>query len=717
MTNVLSRRSFLRQSGWTAVGITIAADVSGCSLVPAFPSRNAPSEADAFTWLQLKPNGRFLFCSPRQEMGQGISSTLRLVVGQELGVPLSQIDVVGPDTSIIAPAKSTVGSESIKDFLAPTTQIARSMRALLYTRAAQQLGTTPSDLVLNGDRFKARDGAELSLAKLTGNAYLLLDPDEIAQIKSAKQEDRDLTHADGVPTANINDIVTGASLFAGDVQLPSMAYGAFVRAPQLGASLTTASFDTGQDEGVIATFFDGERAGLVAESPAALFDAIENVETSWELETPASQTAIDASLSLDEQVNQLEHSVIETDDQPQGPFDTDLQVAIPFAAHAAIEPRAAVARWNETGNNRLEIWTGTQDAFYVRDHVAKHFGLAAEDVTVYSQRIGGGFGGRTICTVELEAALLSQAAGRPVKVHWTRPDEFQEGFHRPPSLHHINARANDQGKLTDWSHGFKSGHVIFTSAAMPSWMQALTSVTSDPGTARGAKLPYLAERAEVAFSDIRMPVKTGPWRGLGAAPNNFAIETAIDQVASKKGLDPLDFRLSNLPAEHHRLSACITRVAETANWQGRAITTRTARGIACGIYKEMSYAAVIADVEIDPGSNSWRVLHLTCAHDCGRVINPDQVRAQIEGNLVWGIGMVKGEELMVSDGRLSADYLGDYQIPTIADTPDITIDLMEQDDTDPAGAGETAIVAAGAAIANAIASFTGRPISQLPIRL
>jgi isoquinoline 1-oxidoreductase subunit beta len=717
MTHSLSRRTFLARSGWTATGLTIAATVSGCSLVPALPSRNELAEADAFTWLQLKPDGGFLFCSPRQEIGQGISSTLKLVIARELGVELKQVEVIAPDTSIIAQAKSTVGSESIKDFLEPVTEISQIMSGTLRARAALHFSSKPEDVAFTGQEFVSGNGSRLSLSGLAAGTPILLDPSEAPTATKPMQPEATNHPPSSIPTDRIADIVTGAPLFAGDIKLLGLVHGAFIRAPQLGATLSKASFDAIPQDQILARYFDGERAGLVAPTQTTLVDALDLLEATWETKEPASQDAINTSLALVEPVSELEHIALETTSKPNEQADIDLSISIPFAAHAAIEPRAAVARWNENGGATLEIWTGTQDAFYVRSHIAKHFGLSEEEVVVYSQRVGGGFGGRTLCTVELEAALLAKEAGRPVKVQWSRPDEFQEGFHRPPSRHRIKARANEEGALTDWSHGFKSGHVIFTSAAMPSWMQAVTSFASDPGTARGAKMPYAANRAEVAFSDVRMPVKTGPWRGLGAAPNNFAIETAIDQLASNKGLDPLTFRLANLPPEHERLSTCLEKVAKNAEWQGRSATDRAARGIACGIYKGVTYVAVIADVDIDRETETFQVTRLTCTHDCGRVINPDQVRAQIEGNLIWGLGMVRSEELSLEQGRLSADYLGDYQIPTIADTPAISIELIEPENAAPVGAGEAAIVASGAAIANAVAAFTGQPITELPIRL
>jgi isoquinoline 1-oxidoreductase subunit beta len=326
-------------------------------------------------------------------------------------------------------------------------------------------------------------------------------------------------------------------------------------------------------------------------------------------------------------------------------------------------------------------------------------------VTVHGMRVGGAFGGKTICTVELEAALLARAAQRPVKVQWSRAQEFQQGFHRPPSSHRIRARLKN-GKLDEWWHAFASSHILFSSAVVPAWLQKLTDVIGDDGVARGAALPYRARLKRSEFDLVRLPVFTGPWRGLGAGPNGLAMECAIDECARVAGVDAVQFRLAHLDLiDQARLARALKGVADASKWVAPRVQNtdviRHGRGVACGSYKGASHAAVVADVAIDMRSGEVKVSKMWCAHDCGTVINPDQVRAQCEGNLVWGVGMVLTERLTTADSRVAAATFGDSPIPLFADVPSMEVLLIDEGHA-PGGAGETAIVASGAAVANAV---------------
>ncbi|MGL5003132.1 MAG: molybdopterin cofactor-binding domain-containing protein, partial [Casimicrobium sp.] len=320
------------------------------------------------------------------------------------------------------------------------------------------------------------------------------------------------------------------------------------------------------------------------------------------------------------------------------------------------------------------------------------------------------------CTVELEAAVLARATKLPIKVQWTRAQEFRFGFHRPPSSHRLRARIRDAG-LEDWSHRFASSHILFTNAVLPPWLQRLTDFIGDDGVARGSMLAYRALNKRIEFDLARLPVLTGPWRGLGAGPNVFAIESAIDECARSSGIDPVEFRLSN--SAEPRMMRVLQRVADAAGWKRKSTSSnqnvQRGRGVACGIYKAMSYAAVVADVTIDHSKKTIRVDKLWCAHDCGRVVNPDQVRAQCEGNLVWGLGMVLIEELRVEKSQVMAATFADSPIPRMSDVPSMEILLVDEGEA-PTGAGETAIVAAGAAIANAIRDATDYRATRLPLR-
>jgi isoquinoline 1-oxidoreductase beta subunit len=662
----LSRRRLFAHAARLAAGVTVFAAAPACAFnpLPALPTRGMPAVESRIAWLRLGPDGRVRLLLPRQEMGQGIAVALRQIVAEELDWELERVEAVLPDTAAIAPVKSTVGSDSLKDFAEPVARAAALLREHLAS------GGTAPEIVDRGQPVTLR-----SQARSAGARRHVGRPQ---------------------PTEQIAGIVTGAALYAGDIRLPDMMFGLVLPAD---AALTGDDGDMRR-----VTLSDGRR-GLLSAHPGPLHAAAARIDRD---ETPRPMLALD--IDAVERRGRLEHRVRNDSLGKESGWTLDRRYDIPFAAHAAIEPRAAVARWHTDGAVRLEVWTGTQDAFFVRETLARHFGLAAEAVLVHSCRIGGGFGARTIVRQELEAALLAQAAGRPVKVQWTRAEEFTSGFHRPASSHRIRARLSDDGRIADWWHGFCSGHVIFTSAAMPRWMQAVTGFVKDPGVARGALPPYSMARARIEFSDIRLPVDTGPWRGLGAGPNGYAIESAIDELAALAGQDPLRFRLANLDPQHGRLRACLERVADLAGWDG----PKAGRGLACGIYKESSYAAVIADVAVG-ADGAVRVTRLCCAHDCGPVINPDQVRAQIAGNLLWGLGMVLTERLPIEGGRVAAYTFADSPIPTMDAMPAIDIALIEPPDTTPSGAGETAMVAV-AAIGNAIAAATGQRVTALPYR-
>ena len=228
--------------------------------------------------------------------------------------------------------------------------------------------------------------------------------------------------------------------------------------------------------------------------------------------------------------------------------------------------------------------------------------------------------------------------------------------------------------------------------------------------------PTAAVTRRIEYDLMRLPVFAGPWRGLGAGPNCLVIESAIDECARKAGADPVAFRLAHI--DDQRLARVLRHVATTAGWRGkpkgRAGSIRRGRGVACGIYKAMSYAAVVADVEVER-DGAVKVARLWCAHDCGRVINPDQVRAQCEGNLVWGLGMVLSDRLPVGASAIGASSFGDAPIPTFGQVPPMSIGLIDKGEA-PSGAGETAIVAAAGAIANAVRQATGKRPARFPLR-
>ena len=685
----MQRRTFLT----AGAGLTVTF-LAGCAL-PVIPKRPAPTASDGLSWIRFS-GGRYALFVPRTEMGQNIATALKQIACDELGISLAQLQVNIPSTADIARVKATVGSDSIKDFALPLAQACATLRDAIS--AGMKAGSLT---MVERDPGTLR--AFANSARYVGKAALV---------------EQSLA------------IVTGLPLYAADVRRPGMMFGRVLRAP---ASTELPSRPASMNQaaaravpGFVALIKD-ERliqgaslgVGIVGRTPGALERIAGALNVQWKIEGAVDPGAMEAGLDVGrlQQAGKLRHQLkypaASSGDAGEKPWDIDLSIQIPLAAHGSIEPRAAVAEFDSSG--RLELWAGSQDLFYLRDVAASRLGLPLEQIVVHGHRVGGAFGGKTICTVELEAAILAQACGAPVKVQWSREQELQLGFHRPPSNHRIRARVSE-GRLTHWWHGFASSHILFTNAVVPAWLQRFTDFIGDDGVARGAMLPYRAHFRRSEFEVVRLPVLTGPWRGLGAGPNCLAIESAMDECARRAAMDPVRFRIVH--AEHPRLKRVLERAAGAAAWQAPRATARagvqTGRGVACGVYKAMSFAAVIADVEIDIASGQIRVTRMVCAHDCGRVINPDQVRAQCEGNLVWGIGMIRNDHLPVGQSGVTASTFADAPIPRISDVPPIDVVLVDEGDA-PTGAGETAIVAAAGAVANAIRDASGIRLTRLPV--
>ena len=685
----LTRRGLLQAAG---AGLTVSF-LAGCAL-PVIPKRPSPDATVALGWIRFV-EGRYVLFIPRVEMGQNILTALKQVACEELGIGWEQLDARLPDTTQIARVRATVGSDSIKDFALPLAQACATLRNALAAGVRQ-------------GELKAVERPVSELRSMSAKSGL-------QHIGRAVRIEQGLA------------IVRGQPLFAADVRRPGQVYGRVLRAA---ASPELLSRPTAMNQaaaravpGFIALVQDdlllhgaSLGVGIVARTPGAL-DRIEAaLAVQWRVEGRFTQSDIDGAVDIDRRLTasaKRAHQVHDDRLDITGPWDVNIRIDVPLAAHAPIEPRAAVAEFATDG--RLHVWVGTQDVFYQRDVISKRLGLDEDQVVVHGQRVGGGFGGKTICTVELEAAVLARATQAPVKVQWSRAQEFRLPFHRPPSSHRIRARLKS-GRIDQWWHSFASSHILFTNAVVPPWLQRITDFIGDDGVARGARLPYRAGVRRTEFDLARLPVFTGPWRGLGAGPNVFAIESAIDECARKAGIDAVQFRRDH--AEDPRLVRVLERAAAAAGWGTRFDATQgmRGRGVACGIYKAMSYAAVVADVEVDLGARRIRVTRLVCAHDCGRVINPDQVRAQCEGNLVWGLGMALVERLPVGDSQVAAATFADSPIPRIGDVPPMEVLLLDEGEA-PTGAGETAIVAAAAAIANAVRDAIGVRPSRLPIDL
>jgi len=710
-----SRRRFLRNAGWLAGGITVFA-VQGCSVIPPLPTFSASENDDVFTWVQLLPSGQIRYYLSRAEMGQGISTGLSQVVAEELNVPVSAIDCRYQSTLVMAACQMTVGSQSIENYLQLTAKSAAYLRHSLRLRAATKLAVDAMTLQSIRSGFRSRSGqtiAYINLLDSKDEVIRALPTDLDIELFSERKSSDLIVVGKKVEPVRIRRIVTGGETYSRDVQVAGMRFGEIVKPPQLGASIKSYTKKNALSiDGVLDVVVEKDQIGIVAMTPMAVSAGLKALDVQWQALTKSQLANVQRSLDIDEFVSQrkLDHvagksgSVSSAKKQAQQTLS--LRYDSPMVAHAAMEPRCGVAnyRMNEFGHATCDVWTGCQDAWLVRSAVAKALRLKEERVQVHNLRIGGAFGGRVLCQAALEAAWLSKAIQQPVKVQWSREDEFRYNYVGPQFSSRIAAGLNSSGQITHWFHQSLGAPILTSSMFIPPYLHWAANFVADPGTRRGTELPYAIENHRLEFADERIPMPTGPWRGLGAAPNTFAMESAMDELATAAGVDPITFRLNHL--KEKRLAACLIRLQ---NLVGDRVNNM---GIAVAIYKGVTFVATAIAMEMVAGQP--RVKQAICVHDCGRVISPDQVRAQIEGNVIWGIGMALLERYELAKGIAGARNFDRYTIARQVHVPEIEIDLLESEAA-ASGAGEAALAPVAAAIANGVFNLTGKRHRRLPI--
>jgi CO/xanthine dehydrogenase Mo-binding subunit len=720
----ISRRRFLQATGWTAAGVTVVY-VAGCrSPLATLPSFDVPDEDAGAAWIQIGPDGRCQMLCPRAEMGQNASIGLALVAAEELNIAVEEIDLRFPNTHEIPQVILTAGSMSMRFFTEPTARAAAALREIMRDRAAEQSGMDLAAVEDGEGGFVLPDRRALSYGDLATGDPVILDGGRVpeARLYSFDATRRHRQIGRSAAPHQLQEIVTGAPVFASDVRVPDMLFGRTVRPAARSARLVSVADASARDlPGVVQVIIDHERdlVGVVGETPGAVDRAVEALDVTWELPARFDQRTIDDRVDVDAALarGDLEHTLFDESFDPEAAWDVDLRFEAQIQSHAMQEPRAALARITPAnGEEQIEIWTGSQDPFVVQRHAAHDLGVSQDQVIVHPHRMGGGFGGREHYDVERDAVWLARAVGRPVRAQWSREDEFRAARNRPPSTHRIRLKADEQGRLSDWWHAFVSGHIIFARGRLPGWLLAPARLMGDLGVARGGLPPYAAGRKRIEYDDVDLPIDLGTWRSLGATPNTFAIESAIDELARLRNLDPVELRLQNLAPEHERLAACLRKTRELAEKAALPSGQGVGRGYACGIYEEHSFVAASADVQVDEPTGSIRVLRMCCVQDVGLAVNPDQLKAQIEGNLIWGLGMALTERVEIGESDIASLNFDRYEVPRIQDAPDFDIEIISPRGVPPAGAGETALIVGPPAIANALREATGRRYTALPIR-
>jgi CO/xanthine dehydrogenase Mo-binding subunit len=648
-----------------------------------------PQEIGA--WLHIGEDSSITAFTGKVEIGQNIRTSLTQAIAEELHTPLARIKLVMADTGLVPFDGGTAGSRSTPDMATQLRKVAAAAREALIGLAAEEAKLERDKLSVVDGRVVAADGKPtFEFGQLTKGKKLLKT---IADAPEPTKAETWTVAGKSIPKVDGREFVTGKHEYASDVRRPGMLFGRVLRPPAFKAKL--ASLQTKEAEslpGVKVVRVD-DFVGVVAPTEQLAIEAIAAMKAEWTTVTQPSAKELFQYLK--------EHPGGRggpggggRGGGSQGSIDDGLKAAdktlsatytIAYIAHVPMEPRAAVAEWTD---DKLLVWTGTQMPFRVRSEVATAVGVNADRVRIVVPDMGSGYGGKHNGEAAVEAAKLAKAAGAPVKLVWTREEEFTWAYFRPAGVIEVNAGVKADGTLTAWEfHNYNSG-----------------------GSA--IQTPYDVPNRKTEFHPTESPLRQGSYRALASTANIFARESHMDDLARAVGMDPLAFRLKNL--RDARLRAVLEAAATQFGWNRLKPTPGRGFGLACGTEKG-SYLATCAEVEIDLGRKTVRVVRAVSAFECGAIVNPDHLRNQAEGALTMGLGGALFEHIDFENGKILNPSFADYRLPRFRDVPEIEVVLLDRKDLKSAGAGETPIVGIAPAIGNAICQATGTRLRSLPM--
>ena len=716
---VLTRRRVLiglgAGAGVLLIGAPVALTLGRPSLVEFVTERGTgPQETPetAAVWFAVDADG-IAFYVPKVEMGQGIHTTLALIAAEELELDPSALTVVQADTARGFPLDTmfTFGSSSVTALFTPIREAAATLREMLRIEAAGQLDVDPTQLTARNGAFAVNQTARTLTYREVAAAHTgdWAEPAEAPELKPVASFAR---IGQATPRVDFRAKLLGEATYGYDARLDGMLFGAVAHPPTWGSTLETAAEGSARTQpGVVDVVIDLEAgfAGVVADTRTRAWQALAALDLTWQGGTQVGQAEIDALVAPGTgAVIRREGSVrraLSTGTLVEADYQT------PLAAHAQLEPVAALVDVAPGENGAVRVWAATQTPDSVIGGIQDAIGKD-RSVVVQPTQLGGSFGRKTGVGAAVEAARLSAAVGRPVHVGWTREDDLRQGYYRPPTHTRLRGSIGDDGRIRGVEQLTGTGDIIWAVAGLPEFVR--DALGFDPGGVLGQFLPYALPAYRVVNRREQLPVPTGPWRGLGLFPNTFALESFVDELALAAGADPLQFRLDHLPdsVDGQRLRTVLERVGALADW-GAELPAGRGRGSACSLDLGTAVAQV-AEVEVVEGAIVVRDVKV--AVDCGLVVNPAGAALQAQGSVVMGLSSTLREELTVADGMIEQTNLDSYQLLRLADTPPIEVVFVEGGE-EPRGMGEPVIGPVGAAVANAVAAATGQRMRRLPLRL
>lgn len=685
----LARRDFFKLLGAGIAVFAIAKDaLAAQETAPgsrSFHNEELPKEISA--WLHIGEDGTVIGFTGKAEIGQNIRTALAQTIADELRVPFESVRMVTADTALTPFDAGTFGSRTTPTMTPQFRRVAAAARDLLVGVAAKEWNVSPDGLLAADAKVtEPASGRSLRYAELAQGKTLAMNIPAEDPVTPATQW---TVAGKPIPKVDGRAFVTGRHQYTTDLRPEGLLYGKVLRPPSFGATLTSYDDSAAKAMDGVIVVGDGDFVGAAAPSAHQAQKALDAIRAQWkevpqisnkEIFSYLKQNAVGKS---DDRYKKQKGSVEEALAGAAHRLDATYTVA--YIAHAPLEPRAAVAQWTD---GKLTVWTGTQRPFANRDELADIFHMPESNVRVIVPDTGSAYGGKHTSDAAIEAARLARAAGRPVKVVWTREEEFTWAYFRPAGVIEVKSGITADGKLTAWDfHNYHSGM-------------------------SGIETPYAVPDQRTEFHAVPLILRSGSYRGLAATANHFARETHMDALARAAQMDPLEFRLKNVTDPRFR--AVLEAAAKSFGWPRKKTKEGQGFGIAAG-YEKGSYVATCSEVAVDRASGAARVVRVVEAFECGAIVNPDGLRNQVVGAIIQGLGGALFEAIEFENGRIKNPHFAAYRVPRFRDMPEVEAILLDRKDIPSAGAGETPIMAVAPAIGSAIFDAAGIRLNNLPL--
>jgi isoquinoline 1-oxidoreductase beta subunit len=705
----LSRRRFLQASAAFGGGMLIGwVDVANAEPGSAPAAEFAPN-----AFIRIDLDGKITVISPAIEMGQGTYTALPMLVAEELDADMARVAYgIAPASDklygnpAIGGAQVTGGSTSVRGFYKPLREAGAAARQMLVAAASEKLGVDATELTTEkGEVIHAKSGQRIGYGALADTAAKLPVPDRVV----LKEPSQFRIIGKPVKRLDASGKVNGAAKFGIDVQVPGMKIATVAASPVFGGTLVSVDeaaalavpgvrqvIKINDAVAVVADHYWAARKGLEAAAPKfdpgpnakmTTADVVAALAKASERDGAVGKSVGDAATELGKAAQRLE-SVYEN----------------PFLAHATMEPINCTVHVTPDG---CEIWVGTQVPANAQLAASTALGIERDKVRIHNHLLGGGFGRRLEFDFIVQAVLFAKQSKDPIKVVWSREEDIQHDMYRPYYYDRISAGLDTSGKLVAWKHR------IVGSSIMARFFPAAFKDGLDSDAVDGAiELPYDIPNFFVDYVREEPPgIPTAFWRGVGPTRNCFVVESFIDELAAAAKKDPVEFR-RELTAKNPRARHVVERAAQLSGW-GTPLGERKGRGMAL-LFAFGMYLAEVAEVSVND-SGEVHVDRVVAVVDCGQVVNPDTVQAQLQSGIIFGISAALWGEITLKDGRVEQSNFDNYRVLRIDEAPKIEIEIVNNGEA-PGGIGEPGTSVVMPAVANAVFAATGVRVRKLPLK-